>query len=145
MEDLTAEDVYFVLDIPEEVAEEKGCTVLYPEPDQLMIDIDSDDAKKSFFKRLTAFDKACGPLGTIIKELPSPSGLPHRHYLVMFFRFDVDTCKRVPYKFESEWERICLQFYFGSDFNRESLNTLRLVVNEGTDSGNCLFQPKEEK
>ena len=55
-----------------------------------------------------------------IKEAPSKSGLPHRHITITFSKD----------KIFGEWERIALQFMFGSDPVRESMNVLRAVAGE---------------
>ena len=115
-------------------AEKVGCIVVYPEPNQLQIDLDTEEAfiqHEKRFKELyqrtkhPAYQLKCDPL---VK--PSKSGYPHRH-ITLTFNDHVFT----------EWERIGMQMMLGSDPVRESLNALRLA--SGVSRPCRFFEPKE--
>ena len=116
-------------------AEKVGCVVVYPESNQLQIDLDSEEAFVQYEKRLKelyqrtsypAYQLACDPVVT-----PSKSGHPHRH-ITLTFANNVFT----------EWERIGMQMMLGSDPVRETLNALRLA--SGVEKPCRLFEPKEQ-
>lgn len=118
----------------EQEAERIGCVVVYPESNQLQIDLDTEEAFKQYEKRFKelyhrtvhpAYQLACDP-----EVHPSKSGYPHRHITLTF----------VDREF-SEWERIAMQMMLGSDPVRESLNALRLA--SGVKRPCRLFEPKE--
>lgn len=102
----------------EEQAERCGCVVVYPEPNQIQLDLDTDAAFSMYETRMTEFYSQCPDsrftLACHPAVEPSKSGLPHRHVTLTF-------CSDL-----TELERICLQVMFGSDPIRESLNALRL-------------------
>lgn len=117
----------------EEEAEKVGCVVVYPEPNQLQIDLDSEEAFTQHERLLLEFFYR----GTVVKYTmdppvvtPSKSGYPHRH-ITLSFHDHIFT----------EWERIGMQMMLGSDPVRERLNALRLA--SGIDRPCRLFEPKE--
>lgn len=104
----------------EQEAEKVDCVVVYPEPNQLQLDLDSDEAFQLYEKRLKdlywrtshpAYQLVCDPV-----VRPSKSGYPHRHVTLTFANHTF-----------TEWERIGMQMMLGSDPVRESLNALRLA------------------
>lgn len=93
-------------------AADDNLDVILPEPYDLFIDIDDDDAMKRF-------DKSMGFIiqhfnGQVIKSTPSRSGLPKRHIIV---RLDSPV---------TDAERIALQAAMGSDPVREILGIVRV-------------------
>ncbi len=114
----------------EEIAEERNCTVFYPEANQLTIDIDDEDQYQNFLKRYSEF-VAFTESTYEMKELPSKSGLPHRHIVINSSRE------------YSEIEKVAIQFALASDPVRETLNLWRFF--RGVEKPSRFFQPKEEK
>lgn len=109
----------------EKVAAALGLVVVYPKPNELQLDLDSDAAYKLFAKRFAELDLA--GKGVTTKTCFSKSGHPHRHVTVVFAAdvvFD-------------EWQRLALQSALGSDPIREYLNTKRLM--EGVPHPSRLF------
>lgn len=119
----------------EEEAKRLNCIVVKPEPNQLQIDIDSEEAYSIFQKRIFEY-KYHSQLSITVETHPSKSGLPKRHITIT-----VNDFKNNPHVF-NEWERIALQFTLGSDPIRETLNTWRLL--RGSENPSRLFEPKEE-
>lgn len=111
----------------EEIAAERGQIVIYSKENELQLDIDSEEAYTEYRKRM---DGGIGcDLGiTDVKEIPSASGLPHRHITLTLNK------KVKPI------EAIALQFAFGSDPMREYLNLRRLL--NGVENPTRLFQNK---
>lgn len=116
----------------ESEASKVNCHVVYPESNQLQIDLDSDEAYEQFNKRFCelyrrtvhpAYQLACNPV-----ETPSKSGLPHRHITLTFAN-----------KTFTEWERIVMQQMLGSDPIREQMNALRCAC--GILRPSRLFEP----
>jgi hypothetical protein len=98
------------------VAKERGLIVIFPKPNQLQFDLDTEESYQEFERRLYwfGFDK-----GTFTKEVhASNSGLPHRHVTLTFNGITF-----------TEVQRICLQAVLGSDIIREYLNAKRLWAN----------------
>lgn len=87
--------------------------VVYPDDNQLFIDVDSEAQYKVFKNALEVFNKNC-PSGVKVEERPSQSGLPKRHITVTL-PFEVDL-----------WQRIAWQGAFGSDPTREMLSAFRI-------------------
>jgi hypothetical protein len=116
-------------------AEKINCNCVSPNKNQLQLDLDSDEQYKLFKKRYREYIIIAGHLtdyevqGYCVR--PSKSGLPHRHITITVTGHEFD-----------RWERVCLQFMLGSDFIRESLNTLRLV--SGHPNPSILFEKKEK-
>ncbi len=98
----------------EEIAKKRGQVVVFPKPNQLQIDIDTEAQWKEFQRREEAFSCSVEPWGSM-EITPSKSGLPSRHITITF-----PTSKTF-----TEWERIALQAALGSDPIREYLNALR--------------------
>jgi len=116
----------------EEAAAEVSCKVVIPEPNQLQLDLDSEEAYDNFKNRLVEFEMhSCYIIE--IEEHPSKKGLPHRH--VTLTVFDPDG---MPHVF-GEYERIALQAVLGSDIVRETLNCWRLI--RGSENPSRLFEP----
>lgn len=133
---LSDDEVVYDIERPkEDVAKENGCKIILPELHQLFLDLDTEEAYIEMHRKLTIFEKTMG-WRPHIEVAPSKSGLPHRHAVLTF----VDDGSPMP--FPSEWERICMQYFFGSEPNREMMNTLRLRLTDGADSGNCFFERK---
>lgn len=101
-------------DLPaERVAEKQGLVVVYPESNELQIDIDSDEAFVAFleqFERLKRIEPEI-----FCRIAFSKSGPPNRHITVMLAR-----------PIASHEERILLQALLCSDPVRELLSLIRL-------------------
>lgn len=113
-----------------EVAEEKGLRVVFPEANQLQIDLDTTEAYEEFQKRFERWEwkkTHGGPPG--MRVMPSVSGLPHLHVTLTF----------EDRKF-TEVERILLQTALGSDPTREFLNAMRYF--SGVKKPTRLFERK---
>ena len=117
----------------ESEAAKANCRVVYPEPNQLQIDLDTEAAFVLHEQRLKelylrtiypAYQLACPPVVT-----PSKSGYPHRHITLTFADNRVFT----------EWERIAMQQMLGSDPVREQMNALRCAC--GIEQPSRLFEP----
>lgn len=89
-------------------AEESGLTVVYPEDNQLQIDINSDRAFSIFIEMKHLLEKYFIVRDVVI--LPSRSGLPKRHITVTLDQ---------PI---NDYQRIALQSIMGSDRVREFLS-----------------------
>lgn len=63
-------------------AKANGCNVLFPEDDELFIDIDTDEQYELMQERLRKFPNMMFMRAEIIRDVPSASGLPHRHVTV---------------------------------------------------------------
>lgn len=63
-------------------AKERGCDVLLPEDDELFIDIDTDEQYELMQERLRKFPNMMFMQARIVRDVPSASGLPHRHVTV---------------------------------------------------------------
>jgi hypothetical protein len=113
---------------PEKVAEEIGCVVVYPKPNQLQIDLDSEEALEYCSRRLRSVHNQLY-WETFIVTKPSNSGLPHRHMTIT-----------VQGKEFSDFERVALQMMFGSDPIRESINAMRCAAK--IKDPICFFEPK---
>ena len=128
-------DTYDVSLAAEEAAEKVDCVVEYPGPNQLQLDLDSEESYQLFQKRLVEFEQH-SMFGVEITIRPSKSGLPHRHVLLTL------TDKDGKPVVLDEWQRIALQAVLGSDLIRETLNAWRLL--RGEPSPSRLFRPKED-
>lgn len=108
----------------EEVAAKRGLDVVYPEHDQLQLDLDTEAQWEEFNRRLPFFQ-----FGEFlrIEVKPSASGLPNRHVTLTF-----------PGHTFKMWERIALQAALNSDPIREFLSARRLW--QGTEKPSCLFE-----
>lgn len=93
----------------EEKAKKKGMTVLFPQPNELFIDIDNIDDWNLFCERVEVLKKEKFVIG--FSWTTSKGGFPKKHIIVKLSR-----------NVQSEPERICLQSFLGSDRKREMLN-----------------------
>lgn len=107
----------------EETARLKKMRILYPNHDEIFIDIDSDHAFTMLKERVAKLINCieCFGYANIEKPFwtvyPSKSGLPHRHVILKFEGSYFDT-----------WQRIALQFMLGSDYIKEALSTMEMMV-----------------
>lgn len=120
---------YYCADVFEK-ARQRGMTCLIPEPNQLFIDIDSEEDFKVFELGMEIF---LDRLNYVAKEVPvfinpSSSGLPHRH-IVVDLPFEIDDAKR-----------LLLQTVLGSDRKRELVGFLELY--NGIEHPVTFFEPK---
>jgi len=92
-------------------AQDKGLAVVYPEDNQLQIDIDSNRAFSIFFEMKSLLEKYFTVID--VKILPSRSGLPKRHVTVTLDQ---------PI---NDYQRIALQTMMGSDRVREFLSYIQ--------------------
>lgn len=102
----------------EDLAQKKGCEVVYPEGNQLQIDADSVHACAYFWQRLREL-KRNFKWRFIVEHWSSKSGEEHRHFVV--------TVEGANF---SIWERISFQTMLGSDPVREGMNTIRHLRGE---------------
>lgn len=121
---------------PYQIARRNVWNCIVPQPNQLFIDIDTEDQLKEFNRRLGFFtgilDGAMMPSSPepyTIEELPSPSGGQHMH-IVMTFHFRTFT----------DIERIAYQAALGDDPTRVWLSVAR--VDGKFDPPVTFFQPK---
>jgi hypothetical protein len=92
----------------------KGMSIVYPAPNGLQIDIDSESHMAVFLRSMECFKRNWD--GDIkFKTKPSSSGLPRQHITVT-----------LPFVVES-WQRIALQAALGSDPLRELLSSIRMM------------------
>jgi hypothetical protein len=118
--------------VVQEIAEEKGCKVLRPEPNQLFLDFDTDAEFQKLPDRICDLlkDRDC-PFS--MEEWFSKSGAPHRH-VILTFRSRTFTAS----------ERVLYQLLLGSDPKREFLDSRRLFHGVSAENTTCFFEPKEE-
>jgi len=113
--------------------EQDNLEVVYPEANQVQIDIDSEEAYNLFFRTMGTLGGYCrSEYGNApgIKESPSKSGLPNRHITVT-----------LPFKIKDDLERIALQAVLGSDPVRELMGILRVYL--GVENPSLLVEVKE--
>lgn len=91
----------------------RGCRIVYPEPNQLFIDIDSDRQWRNFCEAIERFKDWRW------QSSRSTSGKPYRKHVVVTLPKAVDERTRVFY-----------QALLGSDPSRESLSWKRLQAGE---------------
>lgn len=108
-------------------AAETNLDIVFPQDEQLQIDIDSDHAFEIYLLMRQLIDKYYGVAAEVIK--PSRSGLPKRHITLTLYR------KVSPY------QRIALQACLGSDRVREFLG---IVQQDQGDPHPILFLEKKE-
>jgi hypothetical protein len=110
---------------PEEVAESRGLVCVFPKPNQLQIDLDSDAAYDEFNRRLNHYQKIGSMFLThlINKSVTiSASGLPNRHVTLSFeesVQFD-------------DMHRLAYQAALGDDPLRVFLGAARIMRNVQT-------------
>jgi len=97
----------------ERAAKERKCRVRYAEPNELFVDIDSEDSREKHDALYRCFcnNRECSRV-----LLPSPSGRPGRYHAVVTLSRPV----------RDETERVMLQALLGSDSKRELLALLRI-------------------
>lgn len=110
-------------------AKEKGLIIIYPEDDELLINIDTKEQLEIFIERteyLTRFFE----FDFEIDE--SQSGPPHYHIRVKFEDMILD-----------DMDRIFLQLFLGSDPTREFLSFLR--IQKGEDYPTLFLEKKKQE
>ena len=110
------------------VAEERGCTVVYPLPNQLFVDIDDYESLGIFHANVNKF-----PGVSFHKVSLSASRKSGRYHAVVTLERPV----------KDEFERIALQLILGSDRAREAIAWKRCVA--GVSRPTCFFEPKMDK
>lgn len=100
-----------------------GYRIVYPEPNQLLIDIDCD-AQFEIFKAQVDLLRRVFPTARW-EWKPSDSGLPNRHIIVTL-PFEV-----------LEYQRIAFQAAMGSDPARELVNLIRMEFGIDTPTRFC--------
>ena len=128
-------DTYDLARSAEAAAEEINCHIVRPEPNQIQLDIDSEEAYEIYQKRIFEYGLH-SKLSLEVEEHTSKSGFPNKHITITVHEYDGTT----PHIFE-EWERLALQFALGSDPIRETLNSWRLLT--GNSNPSRLFEPNE--
>jgi hypothetical protein len=123
------DDIYDFDEHAEAVALGRGQIVVYPEDNQLQLDIDSDEQFEIYRRRISGLEVLGWDFS--VNTTPSLSGLPNRHITVT-----------VKDKVFTEVERIAFQFMLGSDSVRESLNLLRTAA--GKERPTRLFETPED-
>jgi hypothetical protein len=113
----------------EEAATELGMRIVYPERNQLQLDIDTEEAYATYKKNLPIFERVVGKVAKIM-ETRSKSG--NRHITLTmagktFEAFEMDDTRRVLY-----------QALLGSDQTRELLNLER--INNDVASPSVFFE-----
>lgn len=96
--------------------ERAGRRIVLPAPNQLFIDIDTNEAYEHFKKQLSILDES---VGTKMQEYPSKSGLPHRHITIT-----------LDFAVLHSWQRLALQAALGSDPIREVLACVQLLYGD---------------
>lgn len=105
----------------EEAAVNNGLVVVTPEDNELLIDLDTEEAYAQHLKILEVLDGR----GIIYehKVAPSKSGLPNRHVTLKLISGPSASYLPVPL---DPWQRIALQAALGSDPVRELLSCMRV-------------------
>lgn len=119
-----AQDEYDFDELSHEVARKRGLVVVLPKPNQLQLDLDSEEAFVEYLRRKDSFD-----FDETVNEIisPSSSGLPKRHVTLTFQNREF-----------SAWERVAMQAALGSDIIREFLSARRIWV--GIENPSALFE-----
>jgi hypothetical protein len=102
-------------------ADELGVAVVWPQDNELFIDIDNSEDFKIFFKhfdRLNEHFVKEGLSPATYRDHFSKSGYPKRHVVVI-----------LPVKVKNELERLAMQAFLGSDRMRELVAWVRLQHN----------------
>jgi len=98
-----------------EVAAERGLIVVFPNDNQLQLDLDTDEAWDEYVRRSNDMYRLSKNFICEMNVTVSASGLPHRHVTLTFKDRTFD-----------DRERILMQAALGDDPLRVFLNTLRL-------------------
>lgn len=119
----------------EKIAEILGCRIVYPEANELQLDIDNSSQLNIFEERFPELCNVCfGYLRFTHEMHESKSGYPNFHVTIKVFNWD-----KTPHAL-TESERIALQFSLGSDPIRETLNSFRMLT--GVKKPTRLFEKK---
>lgn len=111
-------------------AQARGNVIVYPEDNELFIDIDSEQHFNTFRECWAIFKQHCASAEYI--ERSSPSGEKFHYHVVVKLPFMVDAT-----------ERIAMQAALGSDPKREILSLVRLLLKGDTKA--TLFYEKPAK
>jgi hypothetical protein len=112
-------------------AAKKRLVVVLPGPDELFVDIDSEEQLVRFWALHEIFERS--GLSRLVRVRPSPSGKPGRsHVTVMLTRPVRDM-----------FERVALQSLLGSDPTREMLSWLHLHSGAEDDAVTVFFEKPE--
>ncbi len=117
--------------IIEQVAEDKGCTILRPKENELFLDFDTEEQWTGLDEKLADLikDHEC-PVA--VTAWASQSGAPHRHVIVTFHN-----------KTFTPGRRVLFQMLLGSDPKREFLDARRLFHGVSAENTTCFFEPKK--
>jgi hypothetical protein len=110
------------------IAEASGLVCVRPQPNQLFIDLDSEDAAARFRSLVEMYQRLCEPCEWIATPSKSPG---HYHAVVTLVRH-----------VESEEQRITLQAILGSDQKREMMGLARIRAGSEDDAITVFFEPK---
>lgn len=122
------EDHYF--ECPIQKGKDLGLDVIIPGPNDIQLDLDNPSLDNSTLDRAISILNSNGVPVSIVKRLPSKSGIGEHVYLSW------------P-KPLTELERLLLQACLGSDRVRELLGYFRHL--RGIEPVSCLFEKPEEK
>ena len=101
-----------------EQAAKDGNRVVLPKPNQLLIDIDSEEAEINFFRQFPRFVELIDEDAYLFSKEPSKSGKDGHWHIIVELGLDVEPERRVLF-----------QLMLGSDLRRELLSYVR--VSEG--------------
>jgi|SRR5580698_1860138 hypothetical protein len=104
----------------QEEANAKGLQLLWPDDQQLFVDIDDEFSLQLFERGMKAI-LAFWPDTKVTRKTPSPSGKPGRYHIV------IELNRKAPLTSE---ERLTLQALLGSDPKREILGHVQLAEDE---------------
>ena len=104
----------------QEEANAKGLRLLWPNDQQLFVDIDDEFSMQLFDRGMKAI-LAFWPDAKVTRKTPSPSGKPGRYHIV------VELNRKAPL---TASERLTLQALLGSDPKREILGHVQLAEDE---------------
>jgi hypothetical protein len=97
--------------------EAQGLQLVEPEPNEIQIDLDTDEDYQEFIHRKEKLESMTG-LSFPMEVNPSKSGLPKRHVTITAIGAMDD------------WQRVAMQMAFNSDPMREFLTVVRLLQGE---------------
>ncbi len=100
-------------------AENNGLEVVIPGPNELFIDLDTDQGYQLFKNQFEVLVQLVD--ATIVRDEPSRSGLPHRHIVVSIRVPKNENSSQIP----TELEKMALQTMLGSDRRCEILRYMR--------------------
>jgi len=125
------EDAYNCFRSAEEVAEERGLIVVYPKPNEIQIDIDSEEQFVEFQRRLAFFDEFfCGKDQTYdLRSNESASGYPKMH-ITMAFKD----------RTFNDYERMVYQSALNDDPKRTFLGLARILNGKSNNPPTTLFE-----